>query len=99
MADEDPFYNRDTIAMLKPRSDGPWSGRASKLAVLKAQIEEHAAPGAPPALLSRVNEALARLDAGVYHLCARCGRKVSEDRDRVESPWLVDCAACRAAVR
>src|SRR5581483_5847143 len=44
MPEEDPFYVRDTIAMLRPyQQDGPWADRMAKMRIMKAQIEENVA--------------------------------------------------------
>jgi RNA polymerase-binding transcription factor DksA len=94
-AEDDPYYNRDTIAALKQKpEDGPWAGRMAKLRILKAQIEENAKGESPP-LLKAIDEALDRIRAGIYHLCSKCGRRISETRDRTEGPWITSCAACR----
>lgn len=93
--EDDPFYNRDTIAGLKQRpEEGPLAGRLAKLRVLRAQIEEHMKGESPP-LLRQIDEALDRIRAGVYHLCSKCGRRIPETRDRVEGPWITTCPACR----
>ena len=93
MVEEDPFYVRETIAMLRPYpQDGPWAGRVSKMRILKAQIEENVgAKDKKPALLSSIEEAVARILAGTYEFCATCGQRIEEDRSRVESPWITRC--------
>lgn len=93
MAEDDPFYVRDTIAMLRPYpADGPWAGRLSKMRILKAQIEENAAAGGKkPPLLDQIEEAVARIHAGTYEFCAQCGRRIEDDRARVEAPWITRC--------
>jgi RNA polymerase-binding protein DksA len=41
-------------------------------------------------LLSEIDAALARIDAGTYGLCERCGRPI--DADRLEAlPWATLC--------
>src|SRR4051812_41423263 len=99
MAEDDPFYVRDTIAMLRPYpEDGPWAVRVSKMRILKAQIEENAGPAAAdkkPALLQMIDEAVERICAGTYEFCAVCGRKIDDDRVRVESPWITRCSEHR----
>ncbi|HZV01735.1 MAG TPA: hypothetical protein VFF73_33800 [Planctomycetota bacterium] len=97
MVEEDPFYVRDTIAMLRPYpQDGPWAGRISKMRILKAQIEENAAPGEKkPALLEAIEEAAQRIHAGTYEFCATCGRRIDDDRIRIESPWITRCSQHR----
>ena len=43
--------------------------------------------------LVRIDEALVRLDAGEYGLCAECDREISEPRLRA-LPFAVRCTAC-----
>src|SRR5437660_1731630 len=78
MAEEDPFYVRDTIAMLRPYpEDGPWAGRISKMRILKAQIEENAPPimgVAPPRSITQEQEQA--------DLKARLGREELVDIDK-----------------
>src|SRR2546423_13899166 len=97
-AEEDPFYVRDTIAMLRPYpEDGEWAPRIAKMRVLKAQIEENS-PGQgdkKPALLFMIEEAVARIHAGTYEFCAVCGRRIDDDRTRVEAPWITRCTEHR----
>ncbi len=98
--DQDPFYVRDTIAMLRPYpDDGPWAGRLSKMRILKAQIEENVPAKdreeKPPAVLKMIDEAVARIHAGTYDHCSNCGRQIHDDRVRIEAPWLTRCADCR----
>lgn len=98
MAEEDPFYVRDTISMLRPYpEDGPWAGRISKMRILKAQIEENtdASKDKKPALLQMIEEAVERIHAGTYEFCATCGRRIDDDRVRVESPWITRCTLHR----
>lgn len=99
MAEEDPFYVRDTISMLRPyEADGPWAGRLSKMRILKAQIQENAAPtDKKPALLDAIEEAVARILAGTYEFCAVCGRRIVDDRIRIESPWITRCSEHRGS--
>ncbi len=93
MAEEaDPFYVRDTIAMLRPYpEDGPWAPRLAKMRVLKAQMEEGGAPDKKPALATAIEEAVQRIHAGTYEFCAVCGRRIEDDRTRVEAPWITRC--------
>jgi RNA polymerase-binding transcription factor DksA len=94
MAEDDPFYVRDTIAMLRPYpADGPWAGRLSKMRILAAQIEENAAPtkDKKPALLQMIEEAVERIHAGTYEFCVVCGKRIEEDRQRIEAPWITRC--------
>jgi hypothetical protein len=95
--DLDPYYVRDTIAMLRPYpADGVWAGRLSKMRILKAQMLENAgASDKKPALLVAIDEAEERIHAGTYGHCAACGRLIDDDRIRIESPWITRCAACR----
>jgi RNA polymerase-binding transcription factor DksA len=99
MVDGDPFYVRDTIAMLRPYpQDGPWAGRISKMRILKAQIEDNVAAGEKkPALLQAIEEAVERIHAGTYEFCATCGRRIDDDRVRIESPWITRCSVCRVS--
>lgn len=95
-AEEDPFYVRDTIAMLRPYpADGPWAPRIAKMRILKAQIEENIAADKKPALLGQIEEAVARIHAGTYEFCAVCGRRIEDDRVRVEAPWITRCVEHR----
>jgi RNA polymerase-binding transcription factor DksA len=95
--EEDPFYVRDTIAMLRPYpEDGPWATRLAKMRILKAQIEENAGTSdKKPALLQTIEEAVARIHAGTYEFCATCGRRIEDDRTRIEAPWITRCAEHR----
>ena len=83
--------------MLRPYpEDGPWAGRLSKMRIVKAEIQEHlTAKDKPPVMLALIDEAVARIMAGTYDFCSGCGKKLVEDRVRVESPWITRCAACR----
>ena len=96
---EDPFYVRDTIAMLRPYElDGRWAGRLSKMRILKAQIIEGgdaSAGGKSPPLLASIDEAVERINNGTYGVCASCGKSIQEDRVRMESPWITRCPDCR----
>ena len=95
MVEEDPFYVRDTIAMLRPYpQDGPWAGRISKMRILKAQIDENPTDK-KPALLGAIEEAVERIHAGTYEVCASCGRRIDDDRVRTEAPWITRCSTCR----
>lgn len=48
-------------------------------------------------LLSQVNAALARLDAGTYGICERCGREIGARR--LEAlPYATLCINCQEAV-
>ena len=92
---DDPYYVRDTISQLRTKpEEGAWAGRLAKLRLLKAEIEEHSG-GAKPALLQAIEVAFDRIRRGVYHLCAKCGRRIFEDRVRIEGPWIVTCTDCR----
>jgi RNA polymerase-binding transcription factor DksA len=44
-------------------------------------------------MLTRVDEALVRLDAGVYGSCSECGGEISERRLRA-LPFAVRCQEC-----
>jgi DnaK suppressor protein len=47
--------------------------------------------------LAQVQAALARLDAGTYGRCLRCGRDIPEDR--LEAlPWAANCIECQTAL-
>ncbi len=48
--------------------------------------------------LELVEGALARLDAGTYGLCLRCGRAIPEGRLEV-LPWAAFCLACQQLER
>lgn len=43
--------------------------------------------------LQQVDDALARMDAGTYGLCANCGRPIPPERLEVR-PFAVHCVAC-----
>jgi len=49
--------------------------------------------GAAVAELRQVDEALARLDAGAYGVCAACGRPIPVERLEVR-PFATHCVAC-----
>jgi hypothetical protein len=96
MAEEDPFYVRDTIAQLRPYpEDGPWAPRLAKMRLLLAEMGDEAKAGQKPSLLVQIEEAVARIHAGTYGHCASCGRRIVEDRVRTEAPWITRCNACR----
>ena len=44
--------------------------------------------------LDQVNEALARLDAGKYGICANCGKKINPARLKVR-PYAIYCIDCQ----
>jgi RNA polymerase-binding transcription factor len=47
--------------------------------------------------LELVEAALARLDAGTYGICLRCGRAIAEGR--LEAlPWVAHCIDCQTAI-
>ncbi len=98
-AEEDPFYVRDTIAMLRPYpEDGPWAPRLAKMRILKAQMEENAGPAdkdKKPALLVSIDEAVQRIHAGTYEFCSVCGKRIEDDRVRIEAPWITRCGEHR----
>jgi RNA polymerase-binding transcription factor DksA len=48
-------------------------------------------------MLERVNAALARVDAGTYGKCARCGKPI-EPRRLEALPYATLCVICEAAV-
>lgn len=96
MAEEDPFYVRDTITELRAYpSDGPWAPRLAKMRLLVSEMSEDVAAGKKPALLASIEEAVERIQAGTYDHCASCGKRIVEDRVRTEAPWITRCSACR----
>ncbi len=47
--------------------------------------------------LAEVDDALARIDAGTYGACIRCGRPIAADR--LEAlPWAAHCIDCQRIV-
>lgn len=47
--------------------------------------------------LAQVNAALARVDAGTYGRCLRCGQVIADER--LEAlPWAAYCIACQQAI-
>jgi RNA polymerase-binding transcription factor DksA len=48
-------------------------------------------------LLDQVLQALARLDAGTYGICVRCGREINPRRLEV-LPYVTLCVDCQSAV-
>jgi RNA polymerase-binding transcription factor DksA len=44
-----------------------------------------------------IDEALARIESGMYGMCERCGCAIHKDRLRAR-PWVIRCAACQAAM-
>lgn len=48
------------------------------------------------AVLSEIDEALARLDAGTYGACSCCGADVEPER-LLTAPWTRQCARCAVA--
>ena len=96
MAEEDPFYVRDTIAELRAYpANGLWAPRLAKMRLLLSQMGDEAASGKKPPLLVSIEEAVGRIQAGTYDHCAACGRRIVEDRVRTEAPWITRCSACR----
>jgi DnaK suppressor protein len=47
--------------------------------------------------LALVDEALARLDAGTYGICIRCGRPIAPER-LAALPWAAHCIECQSIV-
>jgi DnaK suppressor protein len=47
--------------------------------------------------LALVEEALARLDAGTYGSCLRCGRPIAPER-LAALPWAAHCIECQSIV-
>jgi RNA polymerase-binding transcription factor DksA len=96
MAEDDPFYVRDTIAQLRPYPvDGPWAPRLAKMRLLLAEMSDESTAAKKPALLVQIEEAVSRIHAGTYDHCSSCGRRIVEDRVRTEAPWITRCPACR----
>jgi DnaK suppressor protein len=77
------------------RSEGPIEGRDGlEHADADSQGEiEFTLLQAKADTLSRIDEALARLDAGTYGACLECDREISERRLRA-LPFAVRCQAC-----
>lgn len=48
-------------------------------------------------MLEKVDAALARVDAGTYHKCARCGKPI-EPRRLEALPYATLCVTCEATV-
>lgn len=47
--------------------------------------------------LALVDAALARLDAGTYGTCLRCGRPIAAER-LAALPWAAHCIECQSAI-
>jgi DnaK suppressor protein len=47
--------------------------------------------------LELVEAALARLDAGTYGTCQRCGRPIADER-LAALPWAAHCIECQGAI-
>lgn len=45
-------------------------------------------------VLREIDDALARIDAGTYGTCARCGQTIAEERLRA-MPWATLCIDCK----
>jgi DnaK suppressor protein len=77
------------------RAEGPIEGRDGlEHADADAQGEiEFTLLQAKSETLSRIDQALARLDAGTYGSCLECDREISERRLRA-LPFAIRCQAC-----
>jgi DnaK suppressor protein len=97
---------RELLATLRVRMDGVREGRSSHAMTGVLDQEEASEADVQEDIelaliemkaetLSRIDEALARLDAGVYGRCDSCGQEISSARLRA-LPLAVRCLDCEA---
>ncbi|GHJ45845.1 hypothetical protein Cs7R123_31870 [Catellatospora sp. TT07R-123] len=73
------------------------SGDAADVGTLAVESSEQAALAAALAeQLARLRAAVARLDAGTFGVCERCGKQVPPVRLQV-MPWVTHCVPCQSA--
>ena len=85
------------------RADGAWGGKLTEVldAVESSEADiqeeiEFALIQMKSETLSKINDALARLDHGDYGNCFECGEEIAEKRLRA-LPFAVRCKACEEA--
>ena len=69
-------------------------GRLSRMDALQGQEMARAAERRRVIELRKIDAALARIDAGDYGWCARCGEEIADKRLRLDPavPVCIDCA-------
>jgi DnaK suppressor protein len=71
-----------------------YGSQAEAASQVFAQQRDLALHDRADAQLRLVDEALARIDAGTYGTCVRCGREISPER--LEAlPWAAHCIDCQ----
>jgi len=85
------------------RAEGTWGGKLNEVldAVESSEADiqdeiEFALIQMKTETLNKINDALARLDAGEYGYCYECGAEIAENRLRA-LPFAVRCKACEEA--
>jgi len=109
MASEDPVGARVTLVAERRRLvdelgeaiDAPgqmtYGSQAAAASQVFAQQRDLALRDRAIQQLELVEAALARLDAGTYGICLRCGRAIAEGR--LEAlPWVAHCIDCQTAI-
>jgi DnaK suppressor protein len=109
MASEDPVDTRGALDTERRRLvdelgvaiDAPgqmtYGSQAAAASQVFAQQRDLALRDRAIQQLELVEAALARLDAGTYGVCLRCGRAIAEGR--LEAlPWVAHCIDCQTAI-
>lgn len=100
---ESEIYERtqgdEEVSTTDPASaaNGLQSEQADNADALSDYERTQAEIGASRAMLEQVNAALARLDAGTYGVCARCGNEIAARR-LAALPYVTLCIDCQAIV-
>jgi len=70
-------------------------GRLSRMDALQAQAMQQASDGRRQREIARIDAALARIAAGEYGFCTRCGEEIAAKRLALDlaTPLCIDCAA------
>ena len=89
----------EAVDTTDPVSDagGLASEQADNADALSDYERTQAEVGESRAMLAQVNAALARLDAGAYGACARCGKEIASRR-LAALPYVTLCIDCQAIV-
>ena len=86
----------DTASTRAPVELDPASvGRLSRIDAMQHQAMALATERRRAVTLRRIDQALARLDAGTYGLCALCGEEIAPKRLALD-PAIATCLECAA---
>lgn len=86
-------WQEDPIRGLKTEDTKKWAARIAMLEHLKAVHTELG--GESEDFVAKIDEALARIEGGVYDRCTSCHREIPEDIIRQSCPWHTVCSTCR----